>query len=157
MLVWPPQCQGTESWMTSEEPVLLLCSVGEAWMDTWWNMWSALSQCPLAPLQRVGWMVSCDSGLANWHNPIPGHHDGFVEGHTGSRWCIWDASEDVGLERLAATCYHMESETEDPRSSRQQQEASLITSFWLLSPAGFENLVRAIHHARQYISYFCFW
>ena len=111
----------------------------------------------LLPLSKelVEWWAS-DSGLASWHNPITGHHDGFVEGLTDSRWCIWNASEDVGLEMLAATCYHMEPENEDTKSSMQRWEVSLITSFWLLSPAGFENPVRAIHHARQYISYFCF-
>ena len=64
--------------------------------------------------ELVEWWAS-DSGLASWHNPITGHHDGFVEGLTDSRWCIWNASEDVSLEMLAATCYHMEPENEDTK------------------------------------------
>lgn len=40
-----------------------------------------LSATVLLPLSKelVEWWAS-DSGLASWHNPITGHHDGFVEG-----------------------------------------------------------------------------
>lgn len=108
------------------------------------------SCCVLLPLSKelVEWWAS-DSRpgqLAQSHHWPPWWTRG--EGPTDTRWCIWNASGDVGLEMLAATCYHMEPENEDTKSSMQRQEASLITSFWLLSPAGSENLVRAIHHAK---------
>ena len=101
----------------------------------------------------VEWWA-CDSGLANCHNVITGHHDGFVDGHLDPKQFTWNHFWDVGMEMLAAVCYNLGPEAS--RGSMRPLAANLVTSLGPVHPAAVENLVWTFPPMRQYTSYSCF-